>query len=223
MGEMVTIGQGDVKGQAYLARPRSEQGPGVLLFHPWWGLNAFMRELADRMSEEGYVVLAPDYVKGQLASTPEQAEALASGVEWGYAIPLAHQAVDHLLADEGVVHKEIAVIGFSLGVGPTLELARWRSDAVRAAVLFYGTGEGDFTDSRVAFQGHFAEHDPFEDPEQVAAFQQLLAAAGRRVEFYTYPGTGHWFFESDRRDTYDKEAAAQAWQRTLRFLKEEIG
>jgi carboxymethylenebutenolidase len=221
MGEMVSVGNGPVQGRGYLARPRREPAPGVLLFHPWWGLNAFMKELADRLSAEGYVVLAPEYVPGRLASTVEEAEKLASGVDWEYASGLSTQAVDYLLADDGVAPKKLAAIGFSLGASPAVGLAGSRPDAVRAVVLFYGAGEGDFQKMQAIFQGHYAEHDAWESPEWVAWLKQQLEAAGRRVEFYTYPGTGHWFFESDRPDAYDKEAAAQAWERTLRFLKEE--
>lgn len=218
MGEMVTVGHG----RGYLARPGLEEAPGVLLFHPWWGLNDFMKELADRLSAEGYVVLAPDYVLGRVASTVEEAENLASGVDWDYAYGLAGQAVDYLLADDAVVPKDLAAIGFSLGAGPTLGLAGWRPDAVRAVVLFYGVAEGNFEAMRANFQCHFAENDAYEEPEYVAYLQEQLAMAGLQVEFHTYPGTGHWFFESNRPDAYDAEAATQAWQRTLRFLKEEI-
>jgi carboxymethylenebutenolidase len=39
------------------------------------------------------------------------------------------------------------------------------------------------------------------------------------VTFYTYAGTGHWFFEKDRVDAYNAEAARLAWQRTAEFLQ----
>jgi carboxymethylenebutenolidase len=32
-------------------------------------------------------------------------------------------------------------------------------------------------------------------------------------------GTGHWFFEPDRSDAYNEEAATLAWDRTLAFLE----
>ena len=223
MGEMRTIGEGSFQGRAYLARPQQQQAPGVLLFHAWWGLNGFMKELADRISAEGYVVLTPEYAPGRLASTIEEAQALASGVDWAYASALSDLAVSYLLADDGVAPKQVAAIGFSLGANPAVGLAGSRPDEVRAVVLFYGAGEGDFQKIRAAFQGHYAENDAYESPEWIGYMREQLQAAGCSVEFHTYPGTDHWFFESDRPGAYHAEASALAWERTLRFLKDEIG
>jgi carboxymethylenebutenolidase len=47
----------------------------------------------------------------------------------------------------------------------------------------------------------------------------LLKKAGRPVTIHRYPGTGHWFFEPDRLDAYNQEAANLAWERTLAFLR----
>lgn len=224
MGTMTTFGQGPGQGRGYLARPRLDQAPAVLLFHAWWGLNTFMQELATRISDEGYVVLAPDYMGGRVASTLEEAKELASGLERKVAYALAGHALERLLADDTVAPKEVAVIGFSLGVGPALEMVRKRPDAVRAAVVFYGTAGGKFGSARANFQGHFAEVDDWgAGAGRVAALEQRLAESGGRIEFYTYAGTGHWFFESNRPEAFREQAAAQAWQRTLRFLREEIG
>jgi carboxymethylenebutenolidase len=47
-----------------------------------------------------------------------------------------------------------------------------------------------------------------------------LKDAGRLATFHQYAGTGHWFFEPDRADAYQPEAAALAWARTLAFLRD---
>jgi carboxymethylenebutenolidase len=53
--------------------------------------------------------------------------------------------------------------------------------------------------------------------------QQALQKAGKETSFYVYPGTGHWFFESDRPEAYQPAAAALAWERTIAFLGANLG
>jgi carboxymethylenebutenolidase len=87
-------------------------------------------------------------------------------------------------------------------------------------IVFYGTGPADFSKSRASYQGHFAENDPFEPESEVTGLEDSLRAAGRPVALFKYKGTGHWFFEPDRADAYNPEAAELAWERTIAFLKE---
>src|SRR5882762_7890297 len=49
---------GSFKG--YLTIPASGSGPGILLLQEIFGVNQYMRDVADYYAEEGYVVLAPD-------------------------------------------------------------------------------------------------------------------------------------------------------------------
>src|SRR5512144_3063210 len=46
----------------YLARPPGgEPRPAVLVYMEIFGVNAHIRDVADRLAREGYVALAPDY------------------------------------------------------------------------------------------------------------------------------------------------------------------
>jgi carboxymethylenebutenolidase len=49
-----------------------------------------------------------------------------------------------------------------------------------------------------------------------------LRSSGREVDFHFYPGTGHWFFEEDRTDAYNREAAKLAWDRTTAFFHKNL-
>ena len=68
-----------------------------------------------------------------------------------------------------------------------------------------------------AFLGHFAEKDDFVDDDELTLLEADLRLLDKDVEFHTYPGTTHWFFEADR-PTHDPAAAELAWDRTLAFL-----
>src|SRR4051794_8561544 len=45
---------------AYLARPASGSGPGVLVIQEIFGVNAVMRQICDDLAAQGYVALCPD-------------------------------------------------------------------------------------------------------------------------------------------------------------------
>jgi carboxymethylenebutenolidase len=49
-----------------------------------------------------------------------------------------------------------------------------------------------------------------------------MKAAGRPFSAHIYEGTGHWFFEKDRVDAYDEQAAQHAWERTIDFLNQNL-
>ncbi len=94
-------------------------------------------------------------------------------------------------------------------------------DDIAAVVIFYGSGSADFAQARAAYLGHYAENDEWEPTEDVQFLENALRSAGHDVEFHTYPGTTHWFFENNRPE-YNAEAAQLAWQRTVAFLRDHV-
>jgi carboxymethylenebutenolidase len=210
----------------YLARSERQAAGGVLLLHAWWGLTPFFKGLCDRLAESGFVALAPDLYHGQTASTIEEAKKLRSKVKQDAVARQIVDAARHLCSLDAAEHLrtlcgqvQIGVVGFSLGGYWALWLADQEASPVAATVAFYASRNGDYTRSPSAFQFHLAETDPYTAASGVKKLQKSLSAAGKQAEFYTYPGTTHWFMESDRADAYQAEAATLAWTRTLAFLK----
>lgn len=89
-------------------------------------------------------------------------------------------------------------------------------------MTFYGARAGDYTGSRAAYLGHFAGKDDWVSDAALRKLRKSLAMAGRVAEFFIYSDASHWFFESDRADVYNSQAAELAWRRTLGFLREHI-
>ena len=208
--------------RAYLALPESGRGPGVLVLHAWWGLTPVFTGLCDRLAREGFVALAPDLSNGLTASTVAEAEANLAARDVPRSRAAAHAAVQALRDHPAVQSAGLGSIGFSMGAAWALQLASDFPQAFSASVLFYGVGPSDVGPARTAFQGHFAETDEWEPLEGVREMEAALRAAGREVDFYVYPGTGHWFFESDRPDAYQPEAAELAWERALSYLRSHL-
>lgn len=204
----------------YLAIPPTGKGSAVLVLHAWWGLNDTMRAFCNRLAESGFVVFAPDLYHGKVADNIADAEALGGSLDNNYLQAKAEIAEAMMFLNKRVEQpgRGLAVIGFSLGAYYALDLAAAHPEHIHSVVLFYGTGGGDFSRSRAAYLGHFAEKDEYEPQSNVDELEEYLRRVGRPVTFYRYPGTGHWFFEPDRSQAYNQAAAGLAWNRTLAFL-----
>ena len=206
--------------QGYLALPSVGTGPGVLVLHAWWGLTDVIRDVCDRLAALGFVAYAPDLYHGQLATTIAEAERLVKALDSNAERAKAEisAAIDTLAAYSSDQNTSIGVVGFSLGAAYALQLSGAEPERVRAVVLFYGTGDGDFARAQAIYLAHFAGNDPYEPAESVAWLADALTSAGRSATFYRYDGVGHWFFEPDRVDAYNEAAATLAWERTVTFL-----
>lgn len=221
-GEMIRFGE-DGRYAGYLARPEGGVGPGALVLHAWWGLNDYFKSACDRLAAAGYVAFAPDlYGGGQLATTVEEAERLHQENEGPATQEIALEAVRFLTRQPGVRPIGIGVVGFSMGAAWAAELARLRPATARAVVMHYGAWAPDLSKAHAAFLCHFCEEDEWEPRENVEEMRKTLETAGRPATFHFYPGTGHWFMESNRPDAYNAEAAELAWERTLAFLAEQL-
>jgi carboxymethylenebutenolidase len=216
MGNFETIQVGDRPTRLYVADPSEPGSPGVLVLHPWWGLNDDVVAYADHLAGAGFMVAAPDLFDGEVATTIEAAERLARGADEEIVNGIVLAAADQL-ADRLDPAARVAVLGFSFGAHWAIWTPTQR-DRVVASVLYYGTTGDNLTGSSVAVLGHFAEEDPYESAEWVTEVEEILRSAGREVEFHRYPGAGHWFAEPSR-DAYRPEAAQLAFERTVRFLR----
>ncbi len=194
--------------------------PWAVVFHPWWGLNDDVIAYADRLAGVGFSVVAPDLVRGRVASTVEEAERLASEKDDDHADAVALAVIDRLTTSGSVAR--IGTVGFSMGAAWAIGCAAKRP-AVAASVVYYGSFAGpSLTRASAPVLGHFAEADPYEPDDSVLAFERGLRDAGRSVVVHRYLGTGHWFAEPSR-DAWRQEAADLAFARTAGFLREHLG
>jgi carboxymethylenebutenolidase len=190
---------------------------GVLVLHPWWGLNEDVRASADRLRREGYEVASPDLFHGRVATTREEAQALSGEVSknWKGTMTEIQAALEKLQADRA------AVLAWSMGVWFSWQLAQTHADRIRGLVSYYGYGEFEPGAKLPPILGHFAENDEFDSVEDVRGVERKLIEAKHVAEFHVYPGTKHWFDEPSRPE-YDKAASELAWKRTLAFLDTQL-
>jgi carboxymethylenebutenolidase len=219
MGQQINFQVGDTSATGYVALPASGTGPGILVLHAWWGLNAVFTAVCDQLAHEGFVAFAPDLYAGQIATTIEAAEALVGGPQ---IEGIAFAGLDYLAQHPAVIRQPLGVVGFSMGAAWSLVLSSAKPEHIGAVVLFYGTYLVDFSAARAAYLGHYAEHDSWEPVEEVKNMETALQSAGRSVTFHVYPAVAHWFAENNRPE-YNPQATALAWQRTMAFFHEQLG
>jgi carboxymethylenebutenolidase len=214
----------------YLVLPASGSGPGVIVIQEWWGLDAGIKEWADRLGAAGFVALAPDLYHGELAGHDEMDKAghLMQTLPPDRAARDMSGAVDYLAGHPAVTGDGIGVIGFCMGGMLTLILATLRPDKIAAAVPFYGFPQGDtepdWTQLSASVRGHMAEHDDFFGPDAARALEAKLQGLGKDVQFTIHPGTGHAFMgPHNALGTLDEDVAAELWPGVIAFLHEQLG
>lgn len=126
---------------------------------------------------------------------------------------------------------KVGVTGYCMGGALTL-LSTCFSPEIAAAVTWYGFPPLEYIDAtkiRAAVMGHFATQDAFFSITQVPALEAKLKAAGVPTTVRTYEAM-HAFANETQVDPhrvptnrYDAEAAALALERTLAFLKQQLG
>src|SRR4051794_15802106 len=102
MGAFESLDVGKSTARLYVAGDFAPGSPGVIVLHPWWGLNHDVIAYADALAAAGFAVTAPDMFGGEVATTIEHAERLSSSAERPDAEPaveaIALAAVDDLAA-----------------------------------------------------------------------------------------------------------------------------
>jgi carboxymethylenebutenolidase len=205
-------------GTGYVVVPDGGSGPGILVLHAWWGLTPFFRGLCDRLADNGFVALAPDLYGGKTTKDPAEAKALLAEADMDATLALVRSSLVRLRRMPATPDAPVGTLGFSMGASWALWLASRMPDLVDATAVFYGSQTIDMARARSAFLGHFAETDPWVADDELTLLESELHVLDKDVTFHRYPGTGHWFFESDQ-PAYDEAAANLAWDRTLEFFK----
>jgi carboxymethylenebutenolidase len=70
--------------------------------------------------------------------------------------------------------------------------------------------------------GLYAERDSFVTPDSVRDLERRLKELGKSAEMHIYPDADHAFFNDQRPEVYNPEAAGDAWRRTLNFFAEHL-
>jgi carboxymethylenebutenolidase len=214
--------------QAYVARPSGTPKAGVMVFQEAFGVNPYIRDIADRFAKEGYLAIAPELY-----------HRTAPGLEAGYddfpsirphiealtteGIEADAKATYERLVAEGT--ENVTCIGFCMG-GRVSYIAN-SALPLRAAVSFYGAGVTPELLARAAnlsapmlfFWGGLDTHIP---REMWSKIPEAIEAAGKEHITVEFGAANHGFF-CDQRSAYHQPSAELAWPLVLNFMAQKLG
>ena len=199
--------------------------PAVIMIHEWWGLNEEIRARADRLAAQGYIVLAVDLFGGQTASDPSVARKLMQSV-----VEDPEAANENIRSAVAFVRDvaeapRVGAVGWRFGGTWALNTAMLFPEELDAAVVYYGRVTSDEEKLRpvtAPILGLFAGDDVSIKVDTVEAFGESLQRLRKEHDIQVYAGVGQRF-ASESAGTYDKNAATDAWNRTLAFLERYLG
>lgn len=226
---------------AYLACPKTGQGPWpiVVVLQEIFGVNSHIRDVTDRVAQEGYIAIAPHIYHRQI-----------QGFEVGYsdadlALGRKYKAgtkADELLSDVqgAIVYGQslfdnvplaAGCIGFCFG-GHVAYLAA-TLPMIKATASFYGAGINSFTPggapptvTRTAeIKGmihlFFGMEDSLIPTSEIDDIERALVQHAVKHRVFRYADVGHGFF-CDGRESYDAASAQDAWEHVKSLFNVEL-
>jgi carboxymethylenebutenolidase len=115
VGQTVEFASNGNRTNGYLATPASGHGPGLVVIQEWWGLVDHIKDVCDRLANEGFVALAPDLFHGKTTKSPDEAGKLMMALRIDEAEKDLSGAINYLLQTEAVTSAKAGTIGFCMG------------------------------------------------------------------------------------------------------------
>jgi carboxymethylenebutenolidase len=244
MQTTVQIPAADGTADGYLVRPEGAGPfPGVLLFMDAFGLRPRIADMAARIADRGYAVLAPNILyrggPSPLVEPDELTDADKRGAAFGRLMPLIHGLtaervaadtgayLDFFAAQEDVAAGPVVIVGYCMGGTNALRAIEAHPDRIAALASFHAGGVvTDAPDSphlAVAnvtgevYFGH-ADNDRSMTPEQIKTLETALDSAGVRYASEVYEGAPHGYTMSDT-SMHDPDAEQRHWMNLFALLE----
>ncbi len=218
---------------AWVVRPESDarepvDAPVVLVIHEIFGLTDWVRAVADRLAENGFVAVAPDLLSGLgpdgggTAAVPSRDEVVRliraldpDDVNDRLA------AVRAYASTLGETTGAVATLGFCWGGSASFAYAL--ADAkLGAAVVFYGSSPVETADyQRLATPvlGLYGGDDERVNAT-ISVAERETARYGKQYDTEIFEGAGHGFLRAQEgRHGANRAASDQAWREAVEFLR----
>jgi carboxymethylenebutenolidase len=225
--------------RAWWARP-ADRAPraAVLVLPEVFGVNGWVRSVAERLAGHGYGALAlpifgrtaPDLDLGYDAAGLEEGRGHRDQLTAAEFLDDARLAIAWLQGQPGVEGRAVGCVGFCFGghlalLAATLPQVAATADFYGARVSSFRPGGGPPSLADLPLiPGRLAcfcgDRDPLMPPQEREAIRSALAAAGQ-PPLHIAAGAGHGYMCAARAD-YHPSAAAEGWQRLLELFDQTL-
>jgi carboxymethylenebutenolidase len=227
-GAKISINVPDGSFDAYVAKPASGEGPAIIVIQEIFGVNPWIREVADRYAAMGYVAVAPDLfwrIKPGIELDDHKPEEMQQAFDLFGQFDVAKGVEDiQATIDAARVMStgKVGAVGFCMG-GLLAYLTACRTDA-DAISSYYGVAIDNFLGEAASIKSptlvHIAGEDKFVSKDAQDKINKGLTGHAT-VTVYNYAGQEH-AFARDRGEHYDADSAKLANQRTEELFKKNL-
>ena len=220
-GEMTTFATPDGKmASAFLLKSKKPSDKWLLVYQEWWGLNDNIKMQAETYYNDlkNVNVLAIDMYDGKVATVPAEAAKLMQGADKARLAAIMNGAIAY-----AGPKAEIASVGWCFGGSLSLQSAMLEGKQAKGCVMYYGFPEQDTEKLKTLdtdVLGLFGNKDKNINPQVVSTFEENMKKAGEKIEVVRYEA-GHGFANPSN-PVFDKTAAADAYKRSLTYLKDRL-
>ena len=199
--------------------------PAIVMIHENKGLNDNIKNIANLLAKEGYVVLAVDLFNGEVTTDQKRSSEITQHIRNNPTIAIENlkSARTYLSSLQNVNPDKIASLGWCFGGQQSLQLAlnSDKEHPLAATVIYYGrlvTEPQTLSKIQWPVLGIFGDQDQSITVDSVKKFEDALNSNDIPNEIYIYKGVGH-AFANPSGDNYAPQETQDAWEKTISFLK----
>jgi dienelactone hydrolase len=231
--KVIDYKQGDTPLEGVLVWDDSVSGPrpGVLVVHQWLGITDYEKHRAEMLAQLGYVAFCAD-IYGKGVRPKDTAEAGAQATKYKSDRALLRERVkaglEQLKSSDLVDTHRVAAIGYCFGGTTVIELGRSGAQ-LNGIVSFHGGLDSptpaDGRNIKCPLLACHGADDPFEKPEDLAAFESEMRDAKVDWRLIMYGGAVHAFTQPNPGFVnpgakYNAKADKRSWEDMKMFFAE---
>ena len=220
-GKMITVKSADGKDAgAFEIKADAPTKNYLFVFQEWWGLNDYIKQEAQNLSEElGTVnVIALDLYDGKVTANADDAGQLMKEASEERIRAIITAFIKYAGPD-----AKIQTIGWCFGGGWSMQASLMAAKNAAGCVMYYGMPEKDKTKLKslaAPVLGIFASNDGWINTEVVGQFEKDMKETGKSLTVKSYDADHA--FANPSNPKFNKEATADAHQLAVEFLRKHL-